>query len=33
VTQLLSAGIDGFFTDDPFLGRAAVDGGDIAALK
>lgn len=33
VKQLLGAGIDGFFTDDPFLGRVAVDGGDGAALK
>ena len=30
VQQLLQAGIDGFFTDDPGLGRVAVDG---AALK
>ncbi len=33
VKQLLSAGIDGFFTDDPHLGRVAVDGGDGAGLK
>ncbi len=33
VKQLLGAGIDGFFTDDPLLGRVAVDGGDVAALK
>ena len=26
IRRYLAAGIDGFFTDDPAIGRAAVDG-------
>ena len=33
VHSFVAAGVDGFFTDDPALGRAAVDGGDAAGLK
>lgn len=33
VIKFLIAGIDGFFTDDPFVGRLAVNGGDANSLK
>lgn len=33
VRSFVAAGVDGFFTDDPALGRVAVDGGDAAGLK
>ena len=33
VEKFLIAGVDGFFTDDPFVGRVAVDGGDADHLK
>ncbi len=33
VRSFVAAGVDGFFTDDPALGRIAVDGGDAAGLE
>ncbi len=30
IRAYLQAGIDAFFTDDPALGRRAVDGGEAA---
>lgn len=33
VTKFTVAGIDGLFTDDPFVARVAVDGGDANSLK
>ncbi len=33
VRSFVAAGVDGFFTDDPALGRVAVDGADSAGLK
>lgn len=33
VIKYLTAGIDGFFTDDPKIGRVAVDGGNRIQLK
>jgi len=33
VIKFLTAGIDGFFADDPHIGRVAVDGGDAGSLK
>jgi glycerophosphoryl diester phosphodiesterase len=33
VNKFVLAGVDGFFTDDPYTGRAMVDGRDPASLK